>query len=187
MEKQPDRVAAVYTGCEFRRGGNIYHVESNVKAGNFLVQTLACTFMFCTGSNLFVRKTVVDEVNGFDAHFLRHQDYEFLARIFMNYDIVAIPEVLVIKNNENVNLPNVEKMIDIKRRYLEKFADYICDLPESDQRYIYHSQWLSVAEAAQRTKDYKTAREYYKKASVYERLSAKELARRLAFRILSMK
>lgn len=187
MENQPSKVAAVYTGCEFRRGGNVYHVEVDVKPGNYLVQTLACTFMFCTGSNIFVRKSVVDEIDGFDGKFLRHQDYEFLARIFKTHDIAAIPEVLVIKNNENVNLPNVKKMIDIKHQYLDKFADYIHDLSESDQRYIYHSQWLSVAEAAQRSKDYKTAKEYYKKASMYGGLSVKELTRRLAFRILSMK
>ena len=187
MEEQSSKVAAVYTGCEFRKGGNVYQVETNVKPGNYLVQTLACTFMFCTGSNIFVRKNVVDEINGFDGKFLRHQDYEFLARIFKKYEIEAIPEVLVIKNNENVNLPNVKKMIDIKHQYLEKFADYIQDLSEADQRYIYHSQWLSVAEAAQRSKDYSTAKEYYKKATEYGGLSAKEIARRLAFRVLSMK
>lgn len=184
MEQQQVKVAGVYTGCEFKRAGKVYHVETNVQAGNYLVQTLACTFMFCTGSNIFVRKSVVDEINGFDGTFLRHQDYEFLARIFKNYNMAAIPEVLVIKNNENVNLPNVRKMIDIKHQYLDKFAGYIKELPESEQRYIYHSQWLSVAEAAQRTKDFKTAKEFYKKAGEYGSLTMKEQMRRLAFRIL---
>ena len=77
MENAADSIAGVYTGCEFRRGGKVYHVENNVKPGNFLVDTLACKFMFCTGSNIFVRKSVVDELNGFDGAFLRHQEYEF--------------------------------------------------------------------------------------------------------------
>lgn len=184
MEKQPENVAGVYTGCEFRRGGRVYHVETNVKGGNYLVQTLACTFMFCTGSNIFVRKNVVDEINGFDGQFLRHQDYEFLVRIFKKYDIAAIQEVLVIKNNENMNLPNVKKMTDIKNQYLGKFDGLIKKLPQKDQDYIYHSQWLSIAEAAQRARNYKTAKEYYKKAAQYGGLSMKETARRLAFRVL---
>ena len=184
MEKQSDRIAAVYTGCEFRKSGNVYHIETNVKAGNYLIQTLACTFMFCTGSNIFVRKSVVEEIDGFDGKFLRHQDYEFLARIFRNYDITAIPEVLVVKNNENINLPNVQKMIDIKHQYLDKFDGFIKELPEADQKYIYHSQWLSIAEAAQRTKDRKTANEYYKKAANYGALTLKEQVRRFAFGFL---
>lgn len=184
MEKQSDKVAVVYTGCEFRRGGKAYHVEKDLKSGNYLVQTLACTFMLCTGSNLFVRKHVVDEVDGFDGKFLRHQDYEFLARIFLRYDIVAIPEVLVIKNNENVNLPNVKKMIDIKLQYLDKFRTNIDELPDGDKRYVYHNQWLSIAEAAMRAKDYETARIYYNKASDFGKLTLKEKMRRLALRVL---
>ncbi len=184
MKNQAEKVAAVYTGCEFRRGGKVYHVEKNVKPGNYLVQSLACTFMFCTGSNIFVKKSVIDDLNGFDGAFLRHQDYEFLVRLFRNYDIAAISDVLVIKNNENTNLPNVAKMIEIKQQYLAKFAEYIDEQKEQDQKYIYHSQWLSIAEAAQRTKDYKMANEYYKKAAGFRKLSLKEQLRRLVFRIL---
>ena len=121
MENAADSIAGVYTGCEFRRGGKVYHVENNVKPGNFLVDTLACKFMFCTGSNIFVRKSVVDELNGFDGAFLRHQDYEFLVRVFEKYDLAAIQEPLVIKNNENFNLPNLEKQVAIKKQYLDKF------------------------------------------------------------------
>jgi len=65
--------------------------------------------MFGTGSNIFIRKSVVDELKGFDEAFLRHQDYEFLVRVFEKYTLEAIPEILVIKNNENLNLPDVNK------------------------------------------------------------------------------
>ena len=41
-------------------------------------------------------------MNGFDSSFVRHQDYEFLVRFFESYLLEAIPEILVIKNNENV-------------------------------------------------------------------------------------
>lgn len=104
MEQMPSSVGGVYTGCEFRRSGKTYLKYTEVKDGNFLVDTLACKFMFCTGSNIFVRKSVVDELNGFDGEFLRHQDYEFLVRVFEKYSLKAIPEILVIKNNENFNL-----------------------------------------------------------------------------------
>lgn len=181
LETSRDFIAGVYTGCEFRRKGKVYRTFTEVKSGNHLLDTLACTFMFCTGSNIFVKKSVADEINGFDGTFLRHQDYEFLVRIFQSYSLEAIPEVLVIKNNENMNLPNVEKMVDIKKQYLIKFKPIIKTLNEDDKKYIFHSQYLQIAEAAQKTKKYKLARRFYKKAKDQGGLTLKEQMRRIAF------
>ena len=63
MENEPGNIAGVYSGCEFRRGGKRYHIERKIESGNYLVQTLACTFRFCTGSNIFVRKDLIRWVN----------------------------------------------------------------------------------------------------------------------------
>lgn len=181
MENVDNTIAGVYTGCEFRRCGEKYYTYTDVKAGNYLLDTLACTFMFCTGSNIFVRNAVVQEINGFDETFLRHQDYEFLVRIFKKYSVEAIPEVLVIKNNDNVNLPDVERMIDIKKQYIEKFDHIIQWMSKHDKEYIYHSQYIQIAEAAQKTRKYKLANQYYKKAKNHGGLSIKEQLRRIAF------
>ncbi len=184
METAPATVAGVYTGCKFRRGGVDYHVDTDIKPGNYLLEALACTFRFHTGSNIFVRKSIVDELNGFDPLFLRHQDYEFLVRVFEKYDLAAIPEVLVVKNNENVNLPDVQKLIQIKEQYLAKFAPQINSLTDADQNYIYHSHYVSVAEAALRSGEKPISKEYYAKALGYKSLTGKEWLRRLAFTIL---
>ena len=181
MEIADCSVAGVYTGCEFRRNGKVYHTMADVKPGNFLVDTLACTFNLGTGSNLFIRKSVIDEINGFDDSFLRHQDYEFLVRIFEKYDLESVPEILVIKNNENVNLPNVEKIIDIKKQYLDKYKLIIQERTDSEKIYIYHNQYIQIAEAAQKTRKYKLANQYYKKAKNQGGLSIKEQLRRIAF------
>ena len=186
MENASVNIAGVYTGCEFRRGGKVYHVEKNVKPGNFLVDTLACKFMFCTGSNIFVRKSVVDELNGFDGAFLRHQDYEFLIRVFEKYDLVAIQEPLVIKNNENFNLPNLEKQVAIKKQYLDKFKYIIDTLPEKDVNFIMHGNYINVAENAMAENNFKVANEFYSKASLYGGLSAREWFRRLVFPIYNI-
>ena len=173
MENASDNIAGVYTGCEFRRGAKVYHVEKNVKPGNFLVDTLACKFMFCTGSNIFVRKSVVDELNGFDGAFLRHQDYEFLVRVFEKYDLAAIPEPLVIKNNENFNLPNLDKQVAIKKQYLDKFKYIIDTLSQKDVNYIMHGNYINVAENAMAQNNFKVANEFYNKTTLYGGLSAR--------------
>lgn len=183
IENAPESVAGVYTGCEFRRSGSTYFKYTDVKDGNFLVETLACKFMFCTGSNIFVRKSVVDELNGFDGAFLRHQDYEFLVRVFEKYSLIAIPELQVIKNNENLNLPNLEKQVAIKKQYLEKFKYIIDTLPEKDVNYIMHGNWINIAENASSQWKFKVANEYYRKANQYGGLTLREWFRRLALPI----
>lgn len=185
MEASSDCVAGVYTGCEFRRSGSVYRTYSNVKAGNYIVETLACRFMFCTGSNIFVRKSVVNELNGFDGAFLRHQDYEFLVRVFEKYSLAAIPEILVVKNNENFNMPNLEKQIAIKQQYLAKFKYIIDRLPQHDVYTIMHGNWINIAENASSRWNFKVANEYYSKASKYGGLSMKEWIRRFALPIYS--
>ena len=186
MERATNEYAGVYTGCEFRKGGKTYHFEKRVPSGNFLIETLACRFMFCTGSNIFVRKTVVDELNGFDPNFLRHQDYEFLVRLFEKYSLIGISEVLVIKNEENFNLPVIEKQITIKDQYLKKYKDLILSLQEKDQNYIYYWKNITIAEEAMAQKRIKLANGYYKEAQKYGQLSFKTWFRRLIYPIYNL-
>lgn len=183
MEQASQNIAGVYTGCEYRKGGKVYHVDKRALSGNFLINTLACNFKFSTGSNIFFRKSVVDELNGFDPKFLRHQDYEFLVRAFKKYSLAGISEVLVIKNNENINLPSVEKMIVIKEQYLNKFKDIINSLPQKHQEYIYHTQYILVAEAALRSNKKSIAKKYYKLAGS---LTMNEFARKMGFTLINL-
>lgn len=173
-----NRIAGVYTGCEFRRKGKKYLEYTNVESGNHLINVLACNFMFCTGSNIFMKTDVIKELNGFDESFIRHQDYEFLARYFKKYDLLAINKVLVIKNNDNVNAPNVEKEIMVKKHYVKKFESIINELDSEDKNYIYHSQCIQIAESAINEKNYDLSKECYKVAKSYANITLKENLRR---------
>lgn len=186
MESAPEEIAGVYTGCEFRSKGKKYHTEINVKPGNFIVETLACTFMFCTGSNIFVRKCVVDELHGFDEKFLRHQDYEFLVRLFEKYSLDSIPEVLVVKNNEEFNLPDVNKQIAIKNQYLDKFEYIINSLPEKDQRYIYFWKNVKIAEGAMAQNKIQLANRYYREAKKFGHLTMTTQFRRIVYPLYNL-
>lgn len=170
------KYAGVYTGCEFRRNSKVYKLFSKVETGNFLKETLACNYMFCTGSNLFIRKKVIDELNGFDERFLRHQDYEFLVRLFEHYSLYSIKEILVIKNNDNKNVPNVEKMIEIKNQYLNKYKYIIEKMSEKDQMYIFYNQYIQIAEASIKSRNRELFKKYYNMANkckhvdIYEKI-----------------
>lgn len=181
---QDQVIAGVYTGCEFRRNGRTYRRYTDVKAGNFLTETLACTFSFCTGSNIFMRSDVVRELM-FDESFARHQDYEFLVRYFQKYDLAAIPKVLVIKNNDNVNLPKTERIISIKEQYLSKYDYMLREMNQSSFDYVYFSQYMEIAESALENKKLKLANQYYKKAKGKGKVSVKKKCRLLAIFIRS--
>ncbi|WP_334058730.1 glycosyltransferase family 2 protein [Polaribacter sp. P097] len=184
-ESSNESIAGVYTGCEFRRNGKRYKVHKEVFDGKFIKETLACTFMFSTGSNIFVRRNIIEELNGFDEKFLRHQDYEFLVRLFQKYSLKAITEVLVIKNNENFNLPNVQKMISIKKQYLSKFKYVIQGLSQKEQNYIYKHNYISIAEQALKIKQYELAKEYYTKVKEFGPLSFKSKSRKCLIHLLN--
>lgn len=181
MEHSSNDVAGVYTGCEFRKKGRSYLKYLEVKSGNFLIETLACKFMFCTGSNIFVRKSVVEELNGFDETFIRHQDYEFLVRVFEKYSLLAIPKLLVIKNNENLNLPSPENLIEIKKQYISKYKYIIDHLSRQEVNYIMHSNLINIAECAMNKNNIRIANSFYQKANEYGCLTYKEWFRRIAF------
>ena len=181
LDNASEVIAGVYTGCEYRKGGKVFNRVTLVPSGNFLTETLACKFHFSTGSNIFVRKCVVDELHGFDPLFLRHQDYEFLVRVFEKYDLIGIPDILVIKNNENWNLPNVDKLIAIKKQYLMKFQSVISKLNKAQQDYVFFWQNISLAEASMAQKRYRLANSFYREAHRYGSFSIKIWFRRLVY------
>lgn len=178
---------AVYTGCEFRRGGKKYAEFSKPQSGVFLTETLATVFRLGTGSNLFLRKSVVDALGGFDEAFIRHQDYEYMVRFFLNHKIYSISEILVIKNNENTNRPNPDKMLQVKTQYLTKFKNIICMLPYDDRMFIYYKHCISLAEHYMLVGCLSEGIQYYRKAFSYKSPNAHDLLRTAAFFILSIK
>lgn len=186
IEKLDDSYGAVYTGCSFYRKNELYRKFKNVKTGNFLLETLACEFSFCTGSNIFMKASIVRELNGFDESFLRHQDYEFLVRFFEHYSIYSIPELLVKKNDEFLNLPNVDKVIMIKQQYLKKYAYIIDKLPIQEKKYVYGSQYYQIAQLALECKNYDVFRNFYRLCRDEMRVSLIKKLRLLAIWIRNL-
>lgn len=184
IDQVGDTFGGIYSGCEFRRRGKIYKRFDKVQSGSFLVETLAGTFKFMSGSNLFVKKSIYLELGGFDEEFLRHQDYEFLVRFFQNYSLYGLSESLIIKNNENLNLPSHEIMYQVKKQYLEKYEPIINSLDVQDRNYIFKSHYISLAEQAMRSGDRNNAKMFYYLAKKYKNLTFKQSFRKVILSIL---
>lgn len=152
---ESDSWAGVYTGCEIKKNGVLVRRRTEIKSGNFIVETLAAAFPLSSGSNLFIRANVVRELEGFDVVFRRHQDYEFLVRFFRKYSLIAVPEVLLIKNEIGSNQQNVEKFYATKKQYLSKFREDVNNLTRSQCAYVYAEHYLVLQATAFRQRTIK--------------------------------
>lgn len=99
------------------------------------------------GSSLvMIRRNVYEEVNGFDESFRRHQDWEFLVRIFTKYKLASTHKIGVVKVNLNRNSAKKPKLFEQNRiYYLDKMKDVISSLPLKTKQEIYDNHYTSIA------------------------------------------
>ena len=105
-------------GCYWdRRGKTILLANKN----DFTKELLTCknTPNTCT---LMIRRVAFKTLNGFDAAYTRHQDYEFLLRFFMLYKIGIVPlPLLALGTNGIDNRPNASDLEKVKGQFLDDF------------------------------------------------------------------
>lgn len=156
------KAQAVYTGCEYRKNDQTYRLMTGTRTGNFMVDFLRLSFNLYTGSNIFLAKAAADSLNGFDEAFIRNQDVEYMIRFFEKYDIIGVPDVLVIKNFDGKNKPSVEKLENVKKLFFEKFQPLIETLSKRDQRLIYGAHYGDLVVLCLGEKKYGKAFHYFK-------------------------
>ena len=96
-------------------------------SGNLQKEILSLKPIIRTGSNMFFRRKVFDEVGLFDETFTRHQDLEILVRFFRKFKICAIDKVLVVKDDsiERINWPNAIKTLEVREKFIDNFKEDI--------------------------------------------------------------
>ena len=134
LEQLDSSWGACYTGYRLFKEHGDPQLSSETKSGDCYVAALMRTMFMGSGSNLFLRKSVVDEINGYDESFIRNQDIEFLVRVTENYKLAYIDEVLLTIYQEGER-PNhsFELLERVYQHYMSKFKDRI-DLLEPDDR-----------------------------------------------------
>ncbi len=136
LESIDSNYGACYTNYVRKKDNKIIVYGAEKKEGTLLKEGLMRNLFIHAGSNLMVRRNVVQDINGFDESFQRNQDVEFLTRILMNYKLAYVDEIgLVIHVHENKI--GKEKFEDITEDYLNKFSDFINKLDDSDKYMIY--------------------------------------------------
>lgn len=133
MEKLDDSWAACITGFDKLRDGELMGVGAETKEGNILLDALGRNYYACSGSNLFIRRYVLDEIHGFNESFKRNQDLELLVRILQKYKVARCAEnCLIIHAHKRTT--DVQAVTDT---FLKSFTPVIEEQSEDDKKRIY--------------------------------------------------
>lgn len=147
---------ACYTNYIRKYGDKIYSRSLENREGFLLKEELMRNLWVAAGSNLMVRRTVVEHVGGFDESFKRNQDVEFLVKILKNYKLAHVPiEGLVVymhdehKNKIDFNL--------LTKQFIDTFKSEIESFSNNDQSDIYQMLNLQVYRYYLTSRQYKHA------------------------------
>ncbi len=124
LEKLDESWGACYTAYKLIKEYGSNQISTENRSGDCYVDALMRTMFMGSGSNLFLRKKVVDEIGGYDESFQRNQDIEFLVRVLENYKLAYVDEVLLTIYQEGNRVSRSFEQIDkYAKYYLEVFHD----------------------------------------------------------------
>lgn len=134
-----------YTRYVDMRNGKVIGRSGETRQGALLVEELARNLFIHAGSNLMLRRGVVEEVGGFDESFERNQDIEFLIRTLKRRKLGFVDvEGLIVSIHAR---PGVDD-IRVTEFFLQKFQAEIDALPEKDRSAVRKMLALQMARAA---------------------------------------
>ena len=131
LENSRREYGAIYCNSRIKRiqkvtGKVIINDTRYTKSGDLCKEYLLDEIRFNTSTILFRRK-VVEDLNGFDESFIRHQDYEFLVRFFMkNLILCSGEEPLSEYDTTQIRTYsyNTTKDFAVKEKFLLTFHDF---------------------------------------------------------------
>ncbi len=158
LEALDDTWGACYTAYKLIKPNGGYQVSSECRSGDVYIYALMRTMFMGSGSNLFLRKKVVDEIGGYDESFIRNQDIEFMARALEHYKLAYIDEPLLSIHQEIGRTSRTYEQINsYSEHYLNKFEDRLNKLSHKDRKRVVSVISLERARVAVYKKEYKAA------------------------------
>lgn len=126
LDKLDESWGLCYTGYKILMENGRKQISSEKRSGNCYIYALMRTLYMGSGSNILLRKSVVDEIGGYDESFIRNQDVEFLARALENYKLAYVDEILLTIHQEGTRVVRSFEQLDgYTKHYIEKFKNRI--------------------------------------------------------------
>lgn len=138
LEQLDESWGCCYTKYKLIKPDGQTQLSSESRSGNCYIEALMRTFFLGSGSNLLLRKKVVDEICGYDESFKRNQDIEFLVRVLEKYKIAFIDEELltIYQDSDRTKNKSFNLLDSYALHYLETFNSRINRLNEADRERV---------------------------------------------------
>jgi len=137
LEKLDMTWGACYTGYRVIKEHGQDQVSAEKRQGDRYIDALMRTLFMGSGSNLLLRKVVVDSINGYDESFQRNQDIEFLVRALEKYKLAYVDEILLTIHQEGVRPERSFTQSDgYALHYLEKMDQRIQRLNKNERERV---------------------------------------------------
>lgn len=130
FETLPEEYGVCYSKYETRHNGKLKLTYRGHEEGNLLLYALMRNLFIAAGSNLLVKREVIEEINGFDESFKRNQDLEFLVRILQKYKLAYDSHLGLIVNAATT--PRKMNYLDVTEQFRRNFEPFISKLSNSE-------------------------------------------------------
>ncbi|MEJ2251019.1 MAG: glycosyltransferase [Candidatus Lokiarchaeota archaeon] len=172
LEKLDDTWGGVYCGYSKYKRGKLLYKWLNASQGDLKKQVFLMENTIGGCSTLLIKRSILNELNGFDVEFSRHQDWEILSRFFRKYKLAYVNQILVKRHlDDRKNVPDIKEFIEIKARFLNKFKEDIKKMQTSMQREIFKRHYLEIARFSLLQGKFKEGKKYYEKSRMYSTLN----------------
>ena len=149
LEKLDNSWGVCYTSYHVLKPGNKIIYSAEKRSGELYVESLARTLFMGSGSNLLLRKSIVDFIGGYDESFIRNQDIEFLVRVLEITKIAYVDEdLLTVHLDENRKKMSWENYELYTKHYLDNFSNRIDLLNPKNKKRVKNVISLECARVA---------------------------------------
>lgn len=160
LESLDESWGACYTAYHIMMPNGRVQKSTTNQSGDVYLRALMRVLYMGSGSNVLLRKKVVDEIGGYDESFRRNQDIEFMVRAFEKYKLAYVPKDLLTIHLEQRSSTgsSFQKLDEISVFYLNKFRSRINSLSYHDKHRVLAVISLDRARLACYYKEYKKAK-----------------------------
>lgn len=148
MEALDSSWGACYTGYVQHKANGTDQYSGEKNEGDLYVQALMRALYIGTGSNLFFRRSVVEDIGLFDVSFRRNQDLEYLARVLKKYKMAYVDEVLMDAYYDiRTHHMTFAQCWEREQNFREKFAHHLTELSSKQKREVlimYEIDWIRL-------------------------------------------
>lgn len=146
MESLDNTWGACYTGYVKNLANGTHQYSNERTEGDLFKQALMRSLYIGTGSNLFFRHCVVDEIGLFDEQFTRNQDLEYLVRVLKKYKMAYVDNVLMLAFYDVRTVSfTYNQSLERESMFRNRFSKYLSELSQKEQREVlimYELDWI---------------------------------------------